>query len=109
MREALDEIRRHIERLVARRDERRDGFAAVIEKAMHQPFGEDAESVLKLLGEHGISSKLAKGALPNAMSGGRATVFSLVDALTRFSGSIHFAGDRAELDAKISQLLALAA
>lgn len=109
VREALDEIRRHIERLVARRDERRDRFSSVIEKAMREPFGEDAESVVKLLGEHGISAKLAKEALPNAMRTGRATVFSLVDALTRFSGSINFAGDRAELDAKISQLLALAA
>ncbi len=109
VREALDEIRRHIERLVARRDERRDRFAAVIEKAMQQPFAEDAESVVKLLGEHGISSKLAKEALPSAMSRGRATVLSAVDALTRVSGSISLAGDRTELDAKISQLLALAA
>ena len=42
------------------------------------------------------------------MSRGRATVFSLVDALTRLSGSINLAGDRTELDSKISQLLALA-
>ncbi len=33
---ALDDIRRHVEALVAKRDERRDGFAAVIEKAMRE-------------------------------------------------------------------------
>lgn len=109
VREALDEIRRHIERLIERRDERRDRFTTVIEKAMHEPFGEDSESVLKLLGEQGIPRTLAKQALPNAMSKGRATIFSLVDALTRFSGSLNYAGDRTELDAKISQLLNLAA
>jgi hypothetical protein len=109
VREALDEIRRHIERLIARRDERRDRFSSVIEKAMREPFGEDAESVVKLLGEKGISAKLAKEALPNAMRTGRVTIFSLVDSLTRLSGSINYAGDRSELDAKISQLLALAA
>ncbi|REJ92345.1 MAG: DUF932 domain-containing protein [Planctomycetota bacterium] len=109
VREALDDIRRHIERLIARRDERRDRFSSVIEKAMHEPFGEDADSVVKLLGEQGIPARLAKRALPNAMRSGRATLFSLVDALTRISGSITFAGDRSELDAKISQLLSLAA
>lgn len=109
VRDALDEIRRHIERLVARRDERRDRFATVIEKAMHEPVGDSTEEVLKVLSEHGIPRSLSKEALPNATRSGRATIFSLVDALTRFSGSIGFAGDRTELDAKISQLLSLAA
>ena len=48
-------------------------------------------------------------ALPSATSHGRATIFSVVDALTRHSGKMNFAGDRTALDHKISQLLALAA
>src|SRR5262249_13018698 len=61
--EALGDIRRIVEGLVSRRDERRDGFAAVIKKAMETRLGEDAEEVMKVLTEHGISKGLGKRAL----------------------------------------------
>ena len=47
--DAIDEIRRHVEALVLKRDERRDGFAAVIKKAMQETLGSDAEEVMKVL------------------------------------------------------------
>jgi len=108
VRDALGEIRSQIERLIERRDERQDRFADVVAKAMREPYGDDAEDTIKRLTAHGIPSKLAKDAMPNATRNGRATVFSLVDALTRFSGSMNFAGDRAELDSRIGKLLSVA-
>ena len=51
---------------------------------------------------------LAKEALESTRRSGRFTVFSLVDALTRISGRMKFAGERADADAKASSLLALA-
>ncbi len=107
--EAFSEIRGIVERLVAKRDERRDGFAKVLRKAMETKIGDDADSVLKVLGDRGITRALAKEALEIARHSGRFTVFSLVDALTRLSGRSKFAGDRTDADAKASALLALAA
>ena len=104
----LLDIRRTLDALVARRDERRDGFVKVIGKAMREKLGEDAEGVLKELSKNGIPPQLAKEALEIARQQGRFTIFSLVDALTRISGRIMNAGDRLEIDAKAAQLLALA-
>ena len=106
--ESLDEMRRLIESLVRKRDERKDAFAKVIAKAMQETLGEDAEEALKRLAEHGVNRRLAKQALEIARQRGRFTIFSLVDALTRLSGEIQCAGDRLEVDQKASALLALA-
>ncbi len=57
--EGLDEIRRIIESLVQKRDERRDQFARVLTKAMHETLGADAESVAKELNRNGIPRNLA--------------------------------------------------
>ncbi len=109
VRDSLGEIRRAIETLVARRDQRRDGFARVITKAMRETLGDDAEEAMKSLLKHGVSRTVAKRALELAQQRGRFTIFSLVDALTRISGEITLAGDRTEADAKASSLLQLAA
>jgi hypothetical protein len=106
--ESLGEIRRIIEALVAKRDERRDGFTKVIAKAMTEKLGNDADEALKVLLKNGISRGTAKQALEIAERHGRFTIFSLVDALTRIAGEITLAGDRTEADAKASSLLALA-
>ena len=74
-----------------------------------ESLGEDADEVLKALAGHGISRALAKQALEIARQRGRFTIFSLVDALTRLSGEIKYAGDRLDFDQKASALLALAA
>jgi histone H3/H4 len=106
--ESLDEMRRLIESLVQKRDERKDGFAKVVAKAMQESLGNDAEEALKVLAEHGFNRRLAKQALEIARQRGRFTIFSLVDALTRLSGDMKYAGDRMEVDQKASALLALA-
>ncbi|ADB14986.1 hypothetical protein Psta_0295 [Pirellula staleyi DSM 6068] len=56
----------------------------------------------------GIPRELAKKALEIASQQGRFTIFSLVDALTRLSQTVVYAGDRTELDQKIGRLLSLA-
>jgi histone H3/H4 len=105
----LTDIRRSIDALVARRDERRDGFVKVIGKAVQEKLGDDAEAVMKELTKNGIPRQLAKDALAIAEQQGRFTIFALVDALTRLAGRLVNAGDRLEIDAKAAQLLTLAA
>ena len=109
VRDGLNEIRRHVETLVARRDDRRDSFAKVIETAMRARLGDDAEEVAKELASRNIPKHLIKDALTIARTSGGFTIFSLVDALTKLSQNVCFAGDRAQLDTRIGQLLALAA
>jgi hypothetical protein len=106
--DSLADIRRIIEGLVAKRDERRDAFASVIRRAMQSRYGDSQEERLKMLARDGIPRNVAKEALDLAEKQGRFTIFSLVDALTRIAGRVEFAGERMELDAKASALLALA-
>ena len=107
--EGLGEIRRILETLVARRDERRDGFVRVLSNAMRQTLGADAEAVVKELTKNGIPRNLARDATEIARQQGRFTIFSLVDALTRLTQKAKYVGDRTEADAKVAALLALAA
>ena len=109
VREALDEIHRIIGNLIAKRDERRDGFVQVISKAMRERLGQDADSSLAELVKHGISRAVAQKAMEIAREQGRFTIFSIVDALTRMSGEVTNAGDRILLDRQAGKLLALAA
>ena len=106
--ESLAEMRRIVEQLVAKRDQRRDGFAKVMLKAMHERLGNDAEEVMKVLLQHGINRGWAKQALEIAQEQGRFTIFAMVDALTRMAGELKFAGERAEIDQKAAGLLTLA-
>lgn len=107
--ESLSEIRRIIDALVRKRDERRDGFANVVRKAMSTRLGDDAEKVAEVLQKAGISQALSKKALEVAREQGRFTIFALVDALTRVSAAMKHAGDRTEADHKAGRLLELAA
>ena len=52
--EALGDIRRIVEELVEKRDARRDGFVAVMRKAMETTLGADAEEAMKALTKAGI-------------------------------------------------------
>ena len=106
--DALCAIRRIIEDIAQKRDERRDGFAKAIQKAMETKLGDDAEEVLKVLAQKTIPRSLAKKALEIAQEQGRFTVFALVDALTRLCREIENAGERMEADQKVAKLLELA-
>jgi hypothetical protein len=106
--DALLEIRRTLEGLVTKRDQRKDGFVRVIENAMREKLGADAEEALKLLGQNGIQRKLAQQALEIAKQQGRLTIFSIVDALTRLAGQQANAGDRLQVDQQAASLLQLA-
>jgi hypothetical protein len=107
--ESLGEIRNIIEALARKRDERKDGFANVIRKAMQTRLGSDAAEVEKVLSQHSVARHLAKRALEIAQEAGRFTLFSIVDALTRLAGELKFAGDRTDADQKAASLLSLAA
>ena len=106
--DSLGEIRRIIETLVEKRDQRRDGFVRVIEKAMETRLGDDAEEVQKVLSRSGIAQQLAKRAIEYAQQRGGLTIFAMVDALTRFSQELRYAGDRTEANQRAAGLLALA-
>jgi len=106
--DSLSEIRQIIESLVRKRDERRDGFVRVIEKAMETRLGDDVDEVKKTLSQSGITRQLALRATEYAARKGPLTIFSVVDALTRFSHELRYAGDRTDADQKAARLLALA-
>jgi hypothetical protein len=108
VRESLAEIRAIIEALVQKRDERKDGFAKLIRKAMKTTYGHDAEEVQKLLAKAGFTRTLAKRAAELAYQKGRLSLWTVVDALTQLARDHHFAGSRTEADQKASALLALA-
>ena len=108
VREGLSSIRRIIEGLVAKRDSRRDGFVNVMRRAMVERLGENSDEVTKELVKHDIPKHLIRDALEIARTQGGFTIFSLVDALTRLSQQAKHAGDRAELDLRIGQLISLA-
>ena len=107
--ESLAEIRRRVEALVEKRDQRRDGFVEVIRKAMATKLADNADEVMKVLTKHGITRTLAKEATEIARVQGGFTVFAVVDTLTRLTGRLQNAGDRSEADGRASSLLALAA
>jgi len=107
--DSLHEMRRIIEALVAKRDARNDGFAALVKKAMETTVATDREEAAKQLLKHGITRDLVKRAVDNVADQGKAfTLWSFVDALTQLTGAIQFAGDRTEADQKVAKLLALA-
>jgi hypothetical protein len=103
--DSLSEIRRALEQLVRRRDERKDGFARVLESAMQSTLGSDIEEALKELDGRGIKRRLAQKALQMAESQGRFTIFAVVDALTRLAGEVPNANERLALDQEASALL----
>ncbi len=107
--EALGDIRRIVAALVEKRDARKDGFTAVIRKAMETKLGDDAEEAMKALNRAGITKSLAKRALEVAGEHGRFTIFAVVDALTRIARELPNAGDRTDADQKAAGLLALTA
>jgi histone H3/H4 len=109
VRDGLDDIRFLVADLVKKRDQRRDGFVKVVRKAMHERLGDNAEEAMKSVVAAGIPTRLAQEAIECAQRMGRLTIFSVVDALTRISQRVFYAGDRTELDAKAASLLALAA
>ena len=108
VRDGLSEIQHIVAKLVSKRDAAKDGFAQVLRRAMTERLGDDADESLKVLSREGIPRELAKKALELAVQQGRLTIFAVVDALTGLTQSLVYIGDRAELDAKIGGLLALA-
>ena len=106
--EGLAEIRRMIETLVKYRNDRRDGFARVMQKAMSERLGHDADDVTKVLSTEKIPQYLIKDAIEIARQQGGFTIFALVDALTKLTQRAKYAGERAELDTKIGRLMNLA-
>jgi len=56
VRDFLDVVRTNVAELVEKRDVRRDGLVKVLERAMREKLGDDAEAVMKQLRKHGISN-----------------------------------------------------
>jgi hypothetical protein len=108
VKDGLNEIRSIIERLVVQRNARRDSFVQVMRKATTTKLGADAEEVLQVLSAGKIPAQLAKDALEIARQQGQFTIFALVDALTRLSQRIRYAGDRTDIDGRIGALLEMA-
>jgi hypothetical protein len=106
VRDGLNDIRELIEALIQRRDERKERFERGIELALSTKIGSDLDEVSKLIVAKGIPRNLVDNAAK--VVAGNLTLFAWVDALTRASGSIKFAGNRTALDQKIGSLMTLA-
>ena len=106
VREAIGEIDRMITSLVSVKTQRQEQFAAKIHDAKRQWLGRDVEEVTKRLRQQGIPLGMIKNAAK--VVGNNHSKFAWVDALTRSSGLIEFAGARASMDQKIGGLLSLA-
>jgi hypothetical protein len=109
VRDSLGEIRDIIHDLVRKRDERRDGFAKVVMKAMGTRFSDSLEEAVADLTKRGIARALAEKSVEYARQRGSLTIFSVVDAITRLTQKTVNAGDRTAMDQKAARLLALAA
>lgn len=105
--DTLSQIRQAIESLVRKRDERKDGFARIIARAMETTYGQDKEEVEKLLATAGFTKSLVAKAIEIAGQKGRFTIWSMVDALTLLARESDFAGNRTESEQKASSLLGL--
>jgi len=101
--QSIREIRRRIEKLVDKRDRRRDGFVKLVRRAMQTRLGSASrvEQVLSLLK---IDRQLAAQAVEASRERGRFTVFSVLDALTRANRQLVNAADRTEADRKAARL-----
>jgi hypothetical protein len=108
-REAVTEIRQVLRELAAKRDQRRDAFARVIQRAMETQLGEDAGAVQAVLAKAGIGRTWAKEAIDLAAAQGPFTVFAVVEALTKLARRMRNAGERTEVDRQAGKLLSLAA
>ncbi len=107
--QAMDDIRAILRRLVQTRDARKDAFAVAVSKAMSTSLGPTQEDVIKALSGFGIAAGVIKEAIEMmATQSDGYTVFRAVDSLTRITGRIQNAGDRAEQDSKIGQVMSLA-
>jgi hypothetical protein len=109
VRDTLAEIRQAIDQLVQKRDQRKDGFAKVVQKAMQTAYGQDSKESLRLLGQAKFTRLLATKAVEIAQQSGKLTIWSMVNALTQLARESKFAGNRAELDCQASSLLDLVA
>lgn len=107
--QALDDMRLMIRQLVQIRDARKDAFVKSVRTAMTTRIGTDAEEASKALAGTGIRMGFVKQAIESIVAEGSSfTVFSAVDALTRITGNMAYAGDRVEQDQKIGKLLSMA-
>lgn len=107
--DSLDDVQRVIRSLVARRDERRDAFASVLERAMQERVASSGEEATRFLTGQKISRKLVSRAVESLSREGKPfTLWTLVDVLTQLSQDVANAGERTELDLKIAKLLSLA-
>lgn len=105
--DALDPVRRRIESLTRRRDERRDAFVRVALRAMKETLGAEARDVVALLQRSGVPGGLGKRAIELARARGL-TIFAVVEALTRLTPEIPYAGERTDADRAAARLLQLA-
>lgn len=107
--EAVDDIRLLLRRLVQIRNQRKDAFAKAMANAMETKLGSTKDEVSQMLASQGIGMSYVKAAVEMMENQSRQfTLFQAVDALTRLTGRLENAGDRAEQDVKIGRLLSLA-
>lgn len=102
----LSDIRYGIQRLIDRRDERKDRFVVTMRKAMTERFS-DSETAQKAIQKAGFTQKAARVATEDAHRHGGLTVYRVIDALTRAAQDAHYTDQRTQLDRQAGSLLSL--
>jgi len=107
--DSLNSIREIVRNLVRQRNERRDGFAKIVQQAMGTRLAATPEEAIGEVTKQRIPGSLAKQAIEAASQQGSLTIFNVVDALTRLTQRSKNAGERTAIDQKAAALLQLAA
>lgn len=108
VRQGLEQMRRLLDVLSRRHDQRRNAFARVARKAQRLQLARRADEACSRLRQAGLPQWLACAAIESAQRQSGLTILAVVQALTRLSAEETSIGARTALDAKASRLLALA-
>jgi hypothetical protein len=108
VRQGLEQMRRMLEALCRRRDERRDAFVRVVRKAQRLRLARRADEACSLIREVGIPQRLACAGVESAQRQGGLTILAIVQALTQLSQGQAFIGQRTALDTRAARLLSIA-
>jgi hypothetical protein len=107
VRQGLDQMRRVLEALLRRREDRRDAFIRLLRKANRLRLGSRAAEACARVRGAAIPARQACAAVEMAQQRGRLSVLAIVKALSRLSQCQAFIANRTALDARTAKLLAL--
>lgn len=105
VRDSLSYIRNTLKHLVGIRDQRRDGFVKIMQRALQTKLGNEVDEVMRELMMSGFNSRVAREALQIIQEEKDFTIFSVLQALGKIAAQLPNAGDRIKADRQAASLL----